>query len=165
MDFDTKQKLIKRTVQSYIDRYCIWTEADLVNEAWTHTQVIAATKPAHVVKATKDSCVDFLRRWYKGRMSKDRKTLKVKVVPVSVLTADKSRGVSTYKEDIATVLLKEDLYAQMSKEERKIADLRLQGWTYKEIAEEEGKSIGWVCWIHKRMQNRMSKKSNKLLGE
>ena len=161
MTFQEKNKLIKQAVRHYVDKYNVFTEEDLINEAWSRQQVRNAKKPSHVLKAAKDACVDFLRRWYKLSGNKRR----AKIVYVSTMMDDNMSDMCEYVEDNTTDLLKEELYKQMNEEERKIVEYRLQGRTYAEIAKKLKKKKCTVYGIHKRMQERMKSKQEQLLGE
>ena len=163
MDFNEKHKLIEQTVQKYANWYGMFTVDDLVSEAWCHRQVREADEPKHVIKATKDACVDFLRRWYKTGTGRNNR--EIKITHVSTMMDDNMNDIRGYTEDNTTELLKEDLYKQMSDEERKIVEYRIQGWTYEEIAKKLQKKKCTVYGIHKRMQERMKQKQGQLLGD
>lgn len=163
MKFEEKYKLIKQTVEKYANWYGMFTVDDLANEAWCHRQVREAKEPAHVVKATKDVCVGFLRRWYKT--GADRNKQEIKIIHVSTMMDDNMSNIYEYVEDNTTDLLKGDLYEQMNEEERKIVEYRLQRCTYEEIAKKLRKKKSTVYAIHKRMQERFNKKREELLGE
>uniref|UniRef100_A0A6M3IZY4 Putative sigma-70 region domain containing protein n=1 Tax=viral metagenome TaxID=1070528 RepID=A0A6M3IZY4_9ZZZZ len=162
MEFEKKYQLIKQAVKPYADRYGVFTEEDLVNEAWLNKQVREAEKESHVIKAAKDACGWFLRSWHKTGI--DRKKQEINIIPLSVLAKDGSADMCEYEQDNTTELLKEDLYKLMSKTERRIVEYRLQGRTYKEIAEKLKRPESTVRWIHKNMQRRMSQQRNELLG-
>jgi len=163
MEFEKKYQLIKQTVKPYADKYGVFTEDDLVNEAWTHRQVRDANKAAHVIKATKDACINFLETWYKT--GTDREKQETNIIPLSVLAKDGSVDMCEYEQDNTSEILKEDLYKQMSKVERRIVEYRLQGWTYEEIAKKLKKSKSRVHEIHQQMQKRMSQQRDELLGD
>lgn len=164
MDFQEKHELIKQTVWRYTDKYGMFTADDLVSEAWLNKQVRESDKPAHVVKATKDACVNFLGRWYKTT-GINRKKCEIKIAPMSVLLEDERARIGGCEQDSATELLKEDLCKQMSKEERRIVEYRLQGRTYKEIAVKMRKSETTVKRIHQKMKKRMCEMKDQLLGD
>lgn len=163
MTFEEKYKLIERTVQKYANQHGMFTVDDLISEAWCHRQVREANEPAHVIKATKDACVNFLRRWYKTGAGRNNR--EIKITHIGTMRENNMSDLREYVEDNTTGLLKEDLYKQMSKEERKIVEYRLQGLTYKEIAEKLRKKKSTVYMIHKKMQKRICEMREQLLGE
>ena len=165
MEFEKKYQLIKQAVRGFEDKYGVFTEDDLINEAWLHKQVREAANKSSVVKATKNACIDFLRSWYKTGVIVSREERKINIIPLNVLAKDGSVDMCEYEQDSTTELLKEDLYKQMSKIERKIVEYRLQRRTYKEIAEKLKKPESTVRWIHKSMQKRMNQQRNELLGD
>jgi RNA polymerase sigma factor (sigma-70 family) len=163
MKFEEKYKLIKQTVQKYVDKYGMFTAEDLISESWLRKQVRGANKAAHVVKATEDSCMNFFKRWYKT--GADKKKQDIKIIPMSVLSKNGRMDMCEWQQDNETELLKVDLYKHMSEEERKIVEYRLQGWTYEEIAKKLKKSKNAVYYIHQRMQDRMNGIKEQLLGD
>ena len=163
MEFTKKYNLILKTVQENADRRRMFTVEDLVSEAWLRKEVREAEKAAHVVQATKDACVDFLRRWHKTG-TKDKN---IKVVPMSVLVGKDEKNMldTTYECDLDTPLLQEELMQELTSLERTIVEARMEGMSWKEIAEKLKKPKSTVYWIHKQMQRKMCEMKKRLLGD
>ena len=163
MEFQEKHKLIEQTVQYYVDKFGMFTADDLVSEAWCHRQVREANESARVIKATKDACVDFLRRWHKTGAGRNNR--EIKIMHMGSMLRDHSDNIDEREPISAVELLKADLCKLMNKEEKKIVEYRLQGLTYEKIARKIHKKRSTVYAIHKRMQERMKSKQEQLLGD
>ena len=162
MNLNEKYALIKQAVRKYADKYGMFTEDDLANEAWMHKQVREADKPTHVIRAARNACVDFLRRWYKMGTKRH-----IRVSSMSVL----ARGINKNTLDIPnecdfdTETLKEELLSKMSNIERAIVEGKLSGMKYREIAAKTGCTLNHIKYVNGRMISRMCKKKDALLGE